>query len=513
MGTTADLAQGKIRTLEELEPAIREEKNAGKRVIHCHGVFDLLHVGHIKHLQASRDLGDILVVTITPDRYVNKGPHRPAFTERLRAEALAALSTVDYVAVNAWPSAVETIKLLRPHVFVKGFVRDGGQRDHTDAIEAEEEAIRSVGGQLMLTDEETFSATNLINRNFDVFLPDAKAFLERFRQHHTAEEMTGRLQEIREMKVLAIGETIIDEYVFCEVMGKANKDPILAGRFLHSEKYGGGILAIANHLAPFCDHVGLLSVLGEVDSQIDFITTKLDGNVHAHFVRKPESPTIVKRRFLQDYMSIKLFEMYVMQNEQMSPSEEAVFCQKLKDLLPRYDVVVVADYGHGLFTERTIDLLAERARFLAVNAQTNAGNRGFNFISRYPRADYISIDEPEARLETRNQKADIKDLILSISKKTSCKRLLVTRGKHGVCCYEEGQGFSEVPAFAVKVVDRLGAGDAVLAMTAPCAALGLPMDVVGFIGNVAGAEACGILGNKSGIDRASFFRHITSLLK
>src|SRR6266571_7995492 len=130
----------KIKGLEELAAALAALRAADKKIVHCHGVFDLLHIGHIKHLEAARKRGDLLVVTLTPDRYVNKGPHRPAFPEQLRAEALASLACVDYVAINQWPTAVETIELLKPSLFVKGIVREAGQRDHSDAIKKEEAA-------------------------------------------------------------------------------------------------------------------------------------------------------------------------------------------------------------------------------------------------------------------------------------------------------------------------------------------------------------------------------------
>src|SRR5215510_1323536 len=112
----------KIKKVDELARALEPLRAAGKKIVHCHGVFDLLHIGHIKHLEAARKLGDLLVVTLTPDRFVNKGPHRPAFPERLRAEALASLSCVSFVAVNEWPTAVETIERLRPNFYVKGVV-------------------------------------------------------------------------------------------------------------------------------------------------------------------------------------------------------------------------------------------------------------------------------------------------------------------------------------------------------------------------------------------------------
>lgn len=503
----------KIKSIAALAAALEPLRAQGKSLVHCHGVFDLVHIGHIKHLQAAKRIGDILLVTLTPDRFVNKGPSRPAFPQHLRAEALAALACVDFVAINEWPTAVETIQMLKPSVFVKGTAPGQGKRDHADGFSLEEQAIKAVGGRLVLTEEETYSASALINRHFDAFSPEARLFLEDFRTRHTPEKVVECLQGIKSLRVLAVGETIIDEYVFCSVMAKANKDPILAARYLYSNKYAGGILAIGNHLAGFCERVGLLSMLGEEEPQEDFIASALNPKIHTHFLRKPGSPTIVKRRFLEEYMAVKLFEVYVMRHERLAPQEDAAFCARLEQLLPEYDVVVVADYGHGLLTERAVQLVCEKSKFLAVNAQTNAGNKGFNFISKYPRADYVSIDEPEARLEARNFLGDPRELIDAIRRKMDCGKFLITRGKKGCICYDVASGFVEIPAFAVKLVDRMGAGDAVLALTAPCVAQGVPMPMVGFIGNMVGAEACSIMGNERAIDPSSLYRHITSIVK
>ena len=99
----------KIRSLTELASIIDQLRKDQKTVAHCHGVFDLVHPGHLKHFEEAKNLAGILVVTISPDHYVSKGPGRPVFNQRLRAEHLAALQMIDYVAVNNTPSAVETI--------------------------------------------------------------------------------------------------------------------------------------------------------------------------------------------------------------------------------------------------------------------------------------------------------------------------------------------------------------------------------------------------------------------
>jgi hypothetical protein len=110
-------------------------------------------------------MGDILVVTVTPDEYVAKGEGRPVFTSAVRAESLAALQCVDYVAINRWPTAVEAIRLLRPHDYVKGQVCavPSGQ---SPGLLAEIEALHEIDGEIRFTDEVVFSSTSLLTTYF-----------------------------------------------------------------------------------------------------------------------------------------------------------------------------------------------------------------------------------------------------------------------------------------------------------------------------------------------------------
>lgn len=156
----------KLISLDRLVEELAARRGAGASVALCHGVFDLLHIGHVRHLHEARALADILAVTVTADRYVNKGPGRPAFTQGLRAEVLAALAAVDYVAINDWPTAVEAIALLRPHFFVKGPDYHDPRRDSTGGIVLEERAVKAVGGRLIITDGLTSSSSRLLNRYF-----------------------------------------------------------------------------------------------------------------------------------------------------------------------------------------------------------------------------------------------------------------------------------------------------------------------------------------------------------
>src|SRR6202007_208125 len=127
------------------------------------GTFDLLHLGHVRHLEAARKLGDRLVVTITADRYVNKGPGRPAFSEQVRAEQIGALRCVDYVAISDYPSAEAAITGVRPAVYVKGHDYADAAGDPHSTLAAERAAVEAVGGRLHLTDELAFSSTRVLH--------------------------------------------------------------------------------------------------------------------------------------------------------------------------------------------------------------------------------------------------------------------------------------------------------------------------------------------------------------
>ena len=503
----------KTQALEELSVVLRDERCQGKKIVHCHGVFDLLHVGHIRHLEEAKALGDVLVVTVTPDCYVNKGPHRPAFQQDLRVEGIAALDAVDYVAVNRWETAENAIKILKPDVYVKGPDYEKGRPDLTGGLAREEAAVESVGGRLETTNDVQFSSTSLLNRYVPLFPADLNGWLAKFRERYSAANIVEYLDRLCSLRVVVIGEAIIDEYVYCNALGKSSKEPILAMQFDSKEKHLGGSLAIANHLAGFCDQVELVSYLGTIQPHEQFIRENLKPNITPNFVYKSGSSTIVKRRFIEQYQFSKLFEVYEMNDTPLIEREEAQLCDVLKEKLANCDVAIVADFGHGLLSSSVIHLVGERAPFLAINTQINAANLGFHTVSKYQKADYISIQEKEIRVDRRDARGNLKPMVEALSKDLNCPSVMVTQGNKGTLLYQQEEGFVESPSLATNVVDRIGAGDALYALTAPCVAVGIPSDVVGLIGNLAGAQAVMTVGNSRSVDRVQLQRSVESLLK
>jgi rfaE bifunctional protein nucleotidyltransferase chain/domain len=156
---------GKTIDFDILIDKIKILKSSGKKIVHCHGCFDLMHPGHIKHFQSAKKMGDILIVTVTPDKYVDKGPGRPVFDQGLRADSIAALECVDYAAVNKWPTAEETLKALIPDIYVKG-QEFKELEDKTGKIQKEYDIIKEIGAEIRFTEEIVFSSTKLINEHF-----------------------------------------------------------------------------------------------------------------------------------------------------------------------------------------------------------------------------------------------------------------------------------------------------------------------------------------------------------
>ncbi len=500
----------KIMKIEELERFITEAKVAGKEVVLAHGCFDLLHPGHIRHLRAAKKHGDMLVVTITPDNFVNKGPGRPVFSEDLRLETIAALEFVDAVALNKWPTAVEMINYLKPSIYIKGSDYENPEDDPTGNIILERKAVEYVGGRIEFTYEITFSSTSLLNEHFNVFPKNAEEYLYNLSKKFDPDKIIELFKPMENYRVVVIGDTIIDEYTYVHPMGRVEKAPIVACRYLDTEFFAGGILAVANHIANFVKHVDLITVVGN-DNLFDRISSKLSSNIKVHLFKRLDGPTTLKRRYLHKDDYRKMFALEFMNDRPISQQVEKQILNKLHKILTNADLTVVADFGHGIITGNMIDELISYSRFLSVNAQTNSSNFGFNPISRYYKASFISIDETELRIATRKRFEEVEEMYYDLIKYVDCPRINVTLGPRGSYYFADSKGY-RAPALTNDVIDTVGAGDAVLSIISICSVAGFPDEIIPFIGNCAGAIAANILCNKKSVEKVDLFKMIKAAL-
>lgn len=510
---TARRVDAKVISKDLLAERLDVARVEGLQIAMCHGVFDLLHPGHLRHLAHAKELADVLVVSITADRFVNKGPGRPAFTETLRAEALGSLESVDFVIITPDATALPAISSIKPNFYVKGGDYVDEDADVTGNIRRERELVESFGGELVHTDEIVFSSSELINRYLPQHSDAASEWIARIREQFSIDEVQGWLNRIAALRVVAVGETIIDVYTRCEALGKASKDPVLCFSRGPSASHAGGILAVAGHSAGLGATTTVITGINHrnhEDSELDLLRER---GVDLRVVDVDPRPTIRKERLIDSRTGAPVLEIYDMDDSPLPLEEEKKFIREIKDAATNADVVIVADYGHGLISDLSVKALTDLPLFLAVNTQVNAGNRGFNSVSRYPRADFVTLNGLEAGLEVRRRHVDLGTFIPALQVTLGAAGVLVTLGGAGLDLYSQDGSISHAPALAPFVKDRVGAGDAVLTITALLSAVGAPPVLIGFLGNLVGAWAVSFLGNEQSLDRTILSKAILSTLK
>ena len=504
----------KIITIEKLEKIIKSFKVKKKKIVHCHGVFDLLHIGHIKHFQESKTLGDVLIVTITPSEYVNKGPSRPAFNDKLRLEALAALGVVDYVVLNTTPTATPLIKKIKPNFYCKGPDYKNLKNDLTGEIKNESKAVKKIGGKIYFTKDVTFSSGNLINKYLNVYSENQKNIISKIKKKYNFIKIKNLIDNLKKIKVLVIGEIIIDKYVFCEALGKSGKEPMLVLRNLNTEEYLGGSAAIARHTSDFCTNVALYGMMGDQDQYTEKVKKLLPKNINFKYLKKRNSPTIVKTRFLDNIDNKKVLGVYSINDEILSKNDEKKFKNYLKNNLRQYDLVIISDYGHGFISNDNAKIICRNSKYLALNAQVNAANIGYHSMRKYNNIDCVIINETELRHELRSKSEGIESLMKELSFSRKIVTLIVTRGKNGSILYNRKENkFNYSEAFASNQVDKIGAGDAMLALSALCLKAKLDKNLSLLLGSLAAAQSVETTGNKQSVNKAKILKHIENITK
>ncbi|MCX5810082.1 MAG: PfkB family carbohydrate kinase [Proteobacteria bacterium] len=503
----------KILLFDALVKKVEELKKEGKTVVQSHGIYDIIHPGIIKHLNEARKQGDVLIVTVVKDEDVRRGPGRPIFAEELRAENVASLDQVDYTCLVDDEISFECVKKIKPDIFAKGQAYKERDRKIHERIFEEEKELYFGKSSIYETSGFSFSSSHLINNFLQIYPEETKYFLREFLKRYTFQEIFERLNSFKDLKVLIIGDGIIDEYCYCESMSRSAKTPIVVNKYLTHEVFAGAAFIIANHIAGLCNEVQLVTLLGREDSREAFILDSLKPNIRTKFFYRDDGPTIVKRRYINQYNNQKLFEVNYINDTYINKNCESEIIGHLKSVLPQYDIVLVSDFGHGFITKNIIDSIEESSKTFAVNTQTNAANAGYNLITKYKNPNFVCLDEAEARLAVQEKFADIEDVAKKIMDTVRAEYLIITMGKKGSVGIDNRGIVCRTPIFSTKVIDTVGAGDAFFAFTAPCFAKGMPLDFVSFIGNAVGALAVQIVGNKKPVEKHELLEFVHSILK
>lgn len=445
-------------------------------VVLAHGCFDLLHAGHIEHLLEAKKLGDRLIVSITADERVRKGAWRPQYTAAQRANHLRCLGFVDRVIISEERTAAAVIGTVKPDIYVKGIDYAG----KLDGALAEEIAIlHAHGGRFVPTKAPKQSSSRLLAALQHG--EEVSRYLEAQKAKGAWERIEAAFAKARDLVVTFVGETIIDEYRYVSPLGKPSKEFILAVVEDGDEVFEGGVVAAARHA---------------------------DGLCKASLVTH-QSGELRKTRFVSRDFGHKLFEVYSAPRLVLADSVRDRFLLDLEGSTRYSDLIVVFDFGHGLIDMPALGILKD-AKFLAVNAQSNAGNQGFNSVMRYKghgMKRYVCVDTQEARLALQSQRATPADCARYLGDDMGGE-VIVTAGRDGAY-WRNGH----VPPFLTTPRDTIGAGDAFLAVTAPLIAAGLEAEEAALVGNVAGAMKTEIMGHRAGIDGDTLYQSVRSLLR
>ena len=503
----------KIYSFSKISDVISLIRDESKTIALCHGVFDLLHPGHFQHFKEAKGLADFLIVSVTSDEFVNKGPGRPLFTTEVRSEYLAGLMLVDYVVISEYPTAEKIINLIKPDYYIKGPDYSNPNSDVTGMILKERAAVEANDGIIHFTTGITSSSSLIINKFYSNIDESTRDWINIFKEEYGYESVVESLKKISNLKALILGESIIDQYTFCTPLAKSSKDPILAFHQHKTSYFPGGVLAIANSCVGWTSKTKVITFSGPNDQILKSFGTGTDLTAEHEFILTSDRPTILKHRYVDIGSNARIFEYYDFSDSELPLETNDKILHSIADQINDFDLVIVADYGHGYFSNSIISLIETKSPFLAINTQSNAGNRGFNTISKYSKVDLISINGYELQLEIRNRNPNYSDIVPKIMKEKNASYAIVTLGGEGLFIFDNKGNCEKVPAFASKIIDKVGAGDSVFIISSLLAKVKAPLKTIGFLANLVAAHEVSQLGHQKSLTRSDLLKHTNSILK
>ena len=442
-----------------------------------------------------------------------KGPGKPYFNEKHRLYALASLEVVDYVVISNEKSAVNVIKKLKPNIYVKGNDYKNSEDDITGKIFDEKKEVKKYGGQILFTSGPVFSSSKIINKEF-FYNKEQNDFIKKLKKKYNINTILDYINKLQEISPMVLGETIIDEYVFCRAIGKSGKESYMVMQEKNSEKYLGGVLSIGQNLSAISKKVNLLSTIGSINSHKEKIRKELKKNINLKLISIKNSSTIIKKRFIEEVDNTKLLGIYTINEHKYLKLEENLILRNLKNLAKRSDLIIVSDYGHGFFNKRIRQEIYKNKKFIAINAQVNSFSIGYHTITNYNKADLVLMNETELRHELRDKNSDRLNLIKKLDKKINSKFIVITHGKNGASIYStKTRQIVQAPAFARNVVDKVGAGDALFPVIASCLKSKIPMDISIFIASISAAINSESYASKFTLEKNNFKKFIEHSFK
>jgi rfaE bifunctional protein kinase chain/domain len=483
----------KIKTAEQLRDEIGPRPRK-RKVIMCHGTFDVVHPGHVRHLLYAKTKADVVIASLTADEHIKKGMMRPYVPEDLRAVNLAALEMVDYVVIDRDPTPLRNLAIIQPDYFAKGYEYTAGAI-HPKTRE-EIAVLDSYGGEVIFTPGDiVYSSSALID------LAPPRISVEKLMTLMDAEgvgfdDLRETVHELKDIRAHVVGDTIVDSYTYCSMIGGMTKTPTMSVRFEKKVDYSGGAAVVAKHLRAAGAEVTFSTVLGN-DAYRSFVLDDLNtAGIHCLPIIDETRPTTNKNAIVAE--SYRLLKVDTLDNRSISDKIVEQLRRQIGDT--KSDAVAFCDFRHGIFNRGTIPQLTSAIPGGVFRvADSQVASRWGNILE-FQDFDLITPNEREARFALGDQDSVVRPLALELHKRSGSKTLILKCGDRGIITYRsnspnEYRSFFTIDSFADRVVDAVGAGDALLAY-ATLAMVASKNDVVASIlGNMAAGIECEHDGN------------------
>ena len=463
---------------------------ADQKSVFVSGNFNILHPGHLRLIRFARELGERLTVGVMSDRMAGDAAHIP---QEMRLEGVSSISDVDEAVLIDEP-VNNLIRNLRPDFVVKG-------KEHESRINTELEATEDYGGRLLFASGDvTFSSQDLIQKSIKKSKPRVSLYPDDFTLRHkiTKERLRSIVRNFQNLRVLVIGDLILDEYVICQPLGMSQEDPTIVVTPTNTERYVGGAGIVSAHAAGFGAEVDFLSVVGDDEGSVFASEHLAEYKVNAHLVTDESRPTTIKQRFRAKEKTL-LRVSYLHQG-----SVDALIQEQLGgmgiNLMSSCDLVVFSDFNYGCLPQMLVERLVERGaaldRTMAADSQSSSQTGD---VSRFKGMDLLTPTEWEARISLRNNEDGLVILAENIRKLSEAKNIILSMGSEGSLLHFEPHGNTfqtdRIEALNSNPVDVAGAGDSLLITSAMALACGANAWESACIGSIAASVQVSRLGN------------------
>lgn len=465
-----------------------------KKLIMCHGVFDIVHPGHIRHLSFAKQKGDFLVVSITKDKFIEKGTYRPHIPEDLRAKNLTYFEFVDFIIIDDNPTPIKNISILKPDYFAKGYEYSQIGKNTINYKTVEEaKTIESYGGKIIFTPGDVVYSSSKILSEEKPKLKNEKLQIIFEQQNINFDSLKQALKKIKNIKIHIVGDTIIDSLSRCSMLGGQGKTPTMSVKFERKDDFIGGAGIVAKHLKSAGADVSFTTVVGD-DRYADMLKDEFNNKIELNLIKDSSRPTTNKNAFIVgDY---RLIKVDTLDNRTINDQIASKIQEKIKNI--KTDCVIFSDFRHGIFNKHTIPFFIKSIpQKIFKIADSQVASRWGNILD-FQNFDMITPNEKEARFSLADQDSNIGSLATELIEKSKTKHLILKLGDKGILFNNEkfsDDKFFFLDSFVDNNIDAVGAGDALLAYASLVLIKTKNIAISSILGSIAAACECEKDGN------------------